>query len=49
MTEMKSQKSSFTFYTEDDLVERVDESDEYTRSKAITEALEQWIPENIDN
>jgi len=36
-------KSSYSFYTDDELMAKVERLDDYSRSEAITEALESWI------
>jgi len=48
MVETKT-KSSYSIYVSDSDIERIDESDEYSRSAAVQEALSEWMPENIDS
>jgi hypothetical protein len=34
---------SYSFYVEDETVDRIDEMDEYSRSKAAREAFSDWL------
>jgi len=48
MPETKT-KSSYSIYVSDSDIQRIDDSDDYSRSAAVQEALSEWIPENIEN